>query len=113
MLSYPIQIDITKVSMRAIIDDNGNTTKETLKAMANYHSEPYTVLAGLTHDSALISWGSFYFKIESERLDGRFKLIEDKDLRHLNPPVSATIGERSGFYGPAKVQIFKAGSTIP
>ena len=45
--------------------------------MPEFHSEPYVYLAGLSHKSALIAWGAFYFKT---RTDGRAKLVDDQDL---------------------------------
>jgi hypothetical protein len=30
-----------------------------------FHAEPYLHLAGLSHKSALVSWGAFYFKTRS------------------------------------------------
>ena len=33
------------------------------------HSEPYLCLASLTHKSALISWGAFYFRQKKDSND--------------------------------------------
>lgn len=71
--------------------------------MAHLHREPYLTLAGLTETSALIAWGAFFFDVKGEEMDGRFKIIEDKDLKFLNPPRKTTIGESSDSYGPAKL----------
>ena len=45
--------------------------------MPEFHSEPYVYLAGLSHKSALIAWGAFYFRTRS---DGTAKLVDDDEL---------------------------------
>ena len=70
--------------------------------MPEFHAEPYVYLAGLTHNSALIAWGAFYFKTRS---DGRAKLIDDADLQWVHPPRCDSIGCRSKPYGPAQVEV--------
>ncbi|HEX6973919.1 MAG TPA: metallophosphoesterase, partial [Vicinamibacterales bacterium] len=78
--------------------------------MPEFHAEPYVYLAGLSHKSALIAWGAFYFKVHS---DGRSKLVEDHDLQWVHPPRCETIGSRSSPYGPATVEVFdEAGSLV-
>jgi tartrate-resistant acid phosphatase type 5 len=67
-----------------------------------FHAEPYVYLAGLSHKSALIAWGAFYFKARS---DGRAKLVDDEDLQWVHPPRSESIGARSAPYGPARVEV--------
>lgn len=67
------------------------------------HFEAYLHLAGLTHKSALVAWGGFYFKVASER--GGFKLIDDADLDSVHPPRSSSIGARSAPYGPGRVEV--------
>jgi hypothetical protein len=42
------------------------------------HFEPYLFLAALTHESALVAWGGFYFKVARD--EGRWKLVDDSDL---------------------------------
>ena len=59
-------------------------------------------MAGLTHKSALIAWGAFYFKT---RTDGRAKLVDDHDLQWIHPPRCDTIGCTSKPYGPARVEV--------
>ena len=44
------------------------------------HGEEYLYLANLTHDSAIIAWGAFYFKHKGEPETGTRKLINDDDL---------------------------------
>src|SRR5215510_949204 len=75
--------------------------------MAHVHREPYITLAGLTEDRALIAWGAFFFDVNGQEIDGRFKLIEDKDLKFVNPPRATSIGESSSDYGPAKVLVWE------
>ena len=75
--------------------------------MAHVHRGPYITLAGLTEDRALIAWGAFFFDVNGQEIDGRFKLIEDKDLKFVNPPRATSIGESSSDYGPAKVLVWE------
>jgi hypothetical protein len=70
--------------------------------MPEFHAEPYIYIAGLSHKSALIAWGAFYFKVKS---DGRAKLIDDHDLQWVHPPRCDSIGCRSKPYGPAEVEV--------
>lgn len=78
--------------------------------MAHIHREPYVTLAGLTDDSALIAWGAFFFEVTGQEIDGRFKIIEDRDLKVVNPPRETSIGESSNFYGPARVRVWEKGN---
>jgi tartrate-resistant acid phosphatase type 5 len=75
--------------------------------MALVHREPYITLAGLTETSALIAWGAFFFDVTGQELDGRFKIIEDRDLKFLNPPRKTSIGESSEPYGPATLRVWE------
>ncbi len=70
--------------------------------MPEFHAEPYVYLAGLSHKSALIAWGAFYFKARS---NGRAKLVDDQDLQWVHPPRCESIGSRSTPYGPARVEV--------
>ena len=70
--------------------------------MPEFHAEPYVYLAGLSHKSALIAWGAFYFKAHS---DGGAKLVDDEDLQWVHPPRRESIGARSAPYGPARVEV--------
>src|SRR5829696_6617774 len=58
--------------------------------MPDYYSEPFLNLAGLTHKSALIAWGAFYFRVKNN--DSDFKLVDDDDLNHVYPPRHQTVG---------------------
>ena len=60
--------------------------------MPEFHAEPYLHLAGLSHKSALITWGAFYFKTRSSK---EWKIVEDHDLRYVHPPRRESIGARS------------------
>ena len=35
--------------------------------MPEFHAEPYIHLAGVSHSSALIAWGAFYFRVRSHK----------------------------------------------
>jgi len=67
-----------------------------------FHSEPYVYLPGLSHKSALIAWGAFYFRTHAE---GRAKLVDDEDLQWVHPPRCDSIGCTSKPYGPARVEV--------
>ena len=77
--------------------------------MPEFHAEPYVYLAGLSHKSALIAWGAFYFKARS---DGRAKLVDDEDLQWVHPPRRESIGCRSAPYGPARVEVRDESGTL-
>jgi tartrate-resistant acid phosphatase type 5 len=74
-----------------------------------FHAEPYLQLAGLSHSSALVGWGAFYFRTRSR---GGWKLVDDRDLRHLHPPRCESIGARSAPYGPARVNAYETDGTL-
>jgi hypothetical protein len=71
--------------------------------MPEFHAEPYLHLAGLSHRSALITWGAFYFKTRTRK---QWKLVDDEDLRYVHPPRRESIGARSAPYGPARVNVY-------
>jgi hypothetical protein len=60
--------------------------------MPEFHAEPFVDLAGLSHTTAIIAWGAFYFRARS---DGRAKLVDDEDLQWVHPPRCESIGCRS------------------
>jgi tartrate-resistant acid phosphatase type 5 len=72
--------------------------------MPDFFSEPFLHLAGLTHKSALIAWGAFYFRVKDSGKE--FKLVDDDDLDKIHPPRRETIGARSEPYGNARVAVF-------
>lgn len=74
--------------------------------MPDYYSEPFLNLAGLTHKSALIAWGAFYFRVRNNETD--FKLVDDDDLDHVHPPRHQTVGARSEPYGKARVEVMNS-----
>ena len=73
--------------------------------MPEFHAEPYIYLAGLTHKTALIAWGAFYFRIRGSGDDGQWKLVDDHALAHLHPPRRQTVGASSEPYGEATVTV--------
>ena len=77
--------------------------------MPEFHAEPYLHLAGLSHTSALITWGAFYFKTRSTK---EWKIVEDHDLRYVHPPRRESIGARSAPYGEARVNVYRADDTL-
>jgi tartrate-resistant acid phosphatase type 5 len=74
------------------------------------HFEPYLYLAGLTHKSALVAWGGFYFKVARETAD--WKLVDDGDLDHVHPPRRSSIGSSSDPYGHARVEVRDEAGTV-
>ena len=78
--------------------------------MADYYSEPFLNLAGLTHKSALIAWGAFYFRVRESGTD--FKLVDDDDLKHIHPPRRQTVGATSEPYGKAKVVVMNLAGEV-
>jgi tartrate-resistant acid phosphatase type 5 len=81
--------------------------------MAQVHREPYLTLAAVTETSALVTWGAFFFNVQGEEMDGRFKIIDDKNLKFLNPPRKTTIGESSDAYGTATLEFWEEGGAGP
>jgi tartrate-resistant acid phosphatase type 5 len=78
--------------------------------MPEFHAEPYVYLAGLSHKSALIAWGAFYFRTRS---NGRMKIVDDHDLQWVHPPRCDSIGCQSKPFGPAAVEVFdEAGALV-
>ena len=75
--------------------------------MPEFHAEPYIYLPAVTHKSALVAWGAFYFRITSR---GKWKIVDDDDLKYVHPPRKDSIGALSAPYGPARVEVYdKAG----
>jgi hypothetical protein len=66
-----------------------------------FHAEPYLHLAGLSHKSALITWGAFYFQT---RTRDEWKLIDDRDLRHVHPPRARERLRHEGHTGRDELQ---------
>src|SRR5438477_11836074 len=77
--------------------------------MPEYHAEPYVYLPAVTHRSALIAWGAFYFRTNSR---GKWKIVDDSDLKYVHPPRKDSIGSRSAPYGPARVEVSDATGAI-
>ncbi len=78
--------------------------------MPEFHSEPYIYLPELTHRTALVAWGAFYFRTTSR---GKWKLVDDDELKYVHPPRKDSIGAQSAPYGPARVEVYDAaGKTV-
>src|SRR5687768_4776706 len=79
--------------------------------MPEFHSEPYLHLAGLTHKSALLAWGAFYFRVREK--DAGMKLVDDSSLRKIHPPRRQTIGAMSEPYDDqATVEVKSAAGEV-
>jgi len=74
--------------------------------MPEFHREEYIYLAGLSHDSVIIAWGAFFFKVKEKKDGDEFKIIDDSDLEDIHPPRKSTIGASSDPYGPTTVEVF-------
>src|SRR3954447_12990151 len=77
--------------------------------MPEFHAEPYIYLPAVTHESALIAWGAFYFRVTSK---GRWKIVDDSDLKYVHPPRKDSIGSRSAPYGPARVEVYDTSGAV-
>ena len=77
--------------------------------MPEFHAEPYIYLPAVTHKSALVAWGAFYFRVTSR---GATKLVDDTDLKYVHPPRKDSIGACSAPYGPALVEVRDASGTV-
>jgi hypothetical protein len=78
--------------------------------MPEFHAEPYIYLPSVSHRSALVAWGAFYFRTSSS---GKWKIVDDHDLKYVHPPRKDSIGARSAPYGPARVEVYDAsGRTV-
>src|SRR5205085_3435893 len=66
-------------------------------------------LPAVTHRSALIAWGAFYFRVTSK---GLTKLVDDTDLKYVHPPRKDSIGACSAPYGPARVELYDAAGAL-
>ncbi len=71
--------------------------------MPEFHAEPYVYLPAVSHKSALIAWGAFYFRTTSR---GKWKIVDDDDLKYVHPPRKDSIGAQSAPYGPARVEVY-------
>ena len=73
--------------------------------MPEFHAEPYVYLPSVSHKSALIAWGAFYFRTNTR---GKWKIVDDEDLKYVHPPRKDSIGAKSAPYGPARVEVYDA-----
>ena len=77
--------------------------------MPEFHAEPYVYLPSISHKSALVAWGAFYFRTNSK---GRWKVVDDEDLKYVHPPRKDSIGSKSAPYGPARVEVYDEAKTL-
>jgi len=77
--------------------------------MPEFHSEPYIYLPAVSHKSALIAWGAFYFRTNWK---GKWKVVDDDDLKYVHPPRKDSIGAQSAPYGPARVEVYDSAGKI-
>jgi hypothetical protein len=78
--------------------------------MVDLFSEPFLHLAGLTHNSALIAWGAFFFRVKDA--GKKIELADDDDLKHARPPRRESVGVRSEPYGDATVKVSDAAGNV-
>lgn len=69
--------------------------------MPEFHSEPNIYLPSVGHKSARVAWGAFCFRTTSS---GKWKIVDDQELKYVHPPREDSIGARSAPYGPARVE---------
>ena len=77
--------------------------------MPEFHAEPYLYLPAVTHTSALIAWGAFYFRVSSK---DKWKLVDDEHLKFVHPPRKDSIGACSAPYGPAHVEVYDGSGRV-
>jgi tartrate-resistant acid phosphatase type 5 len=77
--------------------------------MPEFHAEPYVYLPAVTHKSALVAWGAFYFRTTSR---GTWKIVDDDDLKYVHPPRKDSIGAQSAPYGPARVEVYDSAGAL-
>jgi tartrate-resistant acid phosphatase type 5 len=77
--------------------------------MPEFHAEPYVYLPAVSHKSALVAWGAFYFRTNTR---GTWKIVDDDDLRYVHPPRKDSIGAQSAPYGPARVEVFDSAGAM-
>jgi hypothetical protein len=74
------------------------------------HREEFVFVPHVTHDSAIIAWGAFFFEVEK---DGEMDLIDadEEYYKKLRPPFGPRyrggIGAGTDGYGPAEVRLFR------
>ena len=77
--------------------------------MPEFHAEPYVYLPSVSHKTALVAWGAFYFRTNTK---GNWKIIDDDDLKFVHPPRKDSIGAQSAPYGPARVEVYDAAGAM-
>jgi tartrate-resistant acid phosphatase type 5 len=63
------------------------------------HCEEYLYLPGLTHDTAIIAWGGFFFEVEQEDDAEEWELLDDEKLLNRIGR-KQSIGESAEVYAP-------------
>jgi tartrate-resistant acid phosphatase type 5 len=78
------------------------------------HREEYLYLADLTHNTALVAWGAFYFKLKGHPDTGKWELIDDDDLDDFKTSRTNLIGASSAPYAApntaAEVELTEVGT---
>jgi len=64
------------------------------------HREEYVYLAGLTHDTVIIAWGAFFFKVNGDLDTGKWNIVDDDALNDMGTARSNLIGASSASYAP-------------
>ena len=77
--------------------------------MPEFHAEPYVYLPSVSHKSALVAWGAFYFRTNTR---GQWKVVDDQDLKFVHPPRKDSIGAQSAPYGPARVEVYDSAGAV-
>jgi hypothetical protein len=80
--------------------------------MPEIHFEPYLMLAGLSHNAALVAWGGFYFRVRGKADAEQWKVVDDSDLDQVHPPRFECVGSRSTPYGHARVEVSDAAGAV-
>ncbi len=74
------------------------------------HFEEYVHLADVTSESALISWGGFWFRFTGG--GGNYALVDDDDLDQVAPQRRESIGARSKPFGHGAVEVRDRAGTV-
>jgi hypothetical protein len=78
--------------------------------MTETHFEPFLYLADVGPDRALVTWGGFWFHRVGPY--GRWSIVDDEQLKTVDPGRRESIGARSAPYGNAVVEVSDASGTV-
>jgi hypothetical protein len=78
--------------------------------MTDTHFEPFLDLADVGPDRALVTWGGFWFHRGSPA--ERWSIVDDEQLKDVDPGRQESIGARSEPYGDAQVEVSDASGTV-